>query len=44
MAVGEEKEKNQNVILMATGSPVTDTIVDELLSSDRVFSVLKLDL
>lgn len=44
MAVGEEKGLKQNVILMATSSPVDETIVKELQGSDRVFSVIKLDL
>jgi D-3-phosphoglycerate dehydrogenase len=44
MAVGEERDTKQNVILMAASSPVSEAIVEELLGSDRVFSVIKLDL
>ncbi len=44
MQVGEETEKKQNVIFLATNTSVNDEIVDELRDLKDVFSVRKIEL
>jgi len=44
MQVGEEKEKKQNVILITTGSIVSDDILEEIRSFANVFSAQRIEL
>ncbi|MBL7171937.1 MAG: phosphoglycerate dehydrogenase [Desulfobacteraceae bacterium] len=44
MQVGEEQEKKQNVILITTGSSVSEGILEEIRSLDNVFSARKIEL
>jgi D-3-phosphoglycerate dehydrogenase len=44
MQVGEEKEKQQNVIFLATDRTVPDEITEELRTLKNVFSIRKIDL
>jgi len=44
MQVGEEKEKKQNVILITTGTIVSDDILEEIRSLANVFSAQRIEL
>jgi hypothetical protein len=44
MQVGEEAEKNQNVVLITTGSTVSDEILEEIRSLKNVFSARRIEL
>ncbi|NVM25187.1 MAG: phosphoglycerate dehydrogenase [Desulfobacterales bacterium] len=44
MQVGEEKDKEQNVIFLATNVSVNDEILEELRNLDDVFSVRRVEL
>lgn len=44
MQVGEEKVKQQNVILLTTSSVVTDEILDELRALKHIFSAKRIEL
>jgi len=44
MQVGEEKEKKQNVIFLATDVSVNDEILEELCRLENVFSVRRIEL
>jgi D-3-phosphoglycerate dehydrogenase len=44
MQVGEEKEKKQNVIFLATDRSVSDEILEELCRLENVFSVRRIEL
>ena len=44
MQVGEEKDKKQNVIFLATNVSVNDEILEELRNLDDVFSVRRVEL
>lgn len=44
MAVGQEKEKKQNVILLATSTSIDDETLDNLRSLDNVYSVKKIEI
>jgi len=44
MQVGEEKEKKQNVILITTGTSVSDEILEEIRSLQHVFSAQRIEL
>ncbi|GAF78800.1 unnamed protein product, partial [marine sediment metagenome] len=44
MQVGEEKEKKQNVIFLATNVSVNDEILEKLRNLDDVFSVRRIEL
>jgi D-3-phosphoglycerate dehydrogenase len=44
MQVGEEKEKKQNVIFLATNVSVSDEILEKLRNLDDVFSVRRIEL
>ena len=44
MQVGEEKEKKQNVIFLATDASVSDEILEKLRGLENVFSVRRIEL
>ena len=44
MAVGQEKDKQQNVILLNTNVSVSDDILEELLDLEHVFSARRNEL
>lgn len=44
MQVGEEAEKKQNVVLITTGSTVSDEILEEIRSLKNVFSARRIEL
>lgn len=44
MQVGEEKDKEQNVVFLTTNSIVGDDILDEIRGLERIFSVRKIEL
>ena len=44
MAVGQEKKKKQNVILLTTSIPIDEKTLNELRSLDSIFSVRKIEL
>ena len=44
MQVGEEKEKQQNVIFLATDRTVPDEVIEELRTLKNVFSMRRIEL
>jgi len=44
MAVGQEKEKKQNVILLATGASIDDETLEELRSLENIFSIKRIEI
>jgi D-3-phosphoglycerate dehydrogenase len=44
MQVGQEKGKKQNVILLATDDPVSDSVLEELRAGDHIFAARKINL
>ncbi len=44
MQVGEQKERKQNVIFLATSSTVPDSVLEELQNLEFVYSVKRIDL
>ena len=44
MQVGQEREKGQNVIFLATSSPASEEAIEDLLALDQVHSVKRIEL